>query len=134
VTTAARKTVLVVDDDRDVRATFTDALESEGYSVVTTADGHEALEWLMRAQATGAPLPDVILLDLQMPKMGGAELRARLEAEPAFDAIPVVALSGEMAPPTPPTPVPGDPVYAGTLHKPIALDTLLAVVCAHCEA
>jgi CheY-like chemotaxis protein len=137
VTTAARKTVLVVDDDRDVRATFTDALESEGYCVVTAADGLEALEWLTRAQATGASLPDVILLDLQMPKMGGAELRARIGAEPAFDAIPVVALSGEMAPPTASTPAvrpPGDPAYAGTLHKPIALDALLAVVCAHCRA
>jgi CheY-like chemotaxis protein len=122
------KTVLVVDDDRDVREVMSEALESEGYRVVTLVDGFEAIEWLGEARKTGATLPDVILLDLQMPRMGGAVVRGWLAEQPELCMIPVVTLSGEIPPLVPPV---DETLHSGILRKPIALDTLLAVVSAN---
>ena len=60
-------TVLVADDDPDLRATVRDTLEAEGYGVLNAQNGLEALDLL---RATAPPL--VVLLDLQMPKLDGA--------------------------------------------------------------
>lgn len=69
-------TVLVVDDDDDLREVVVDALERQDLRVVEAADGHEALDYV---EAHG--LPDLILLDMNMPGMTGwqfaGELRAR---------------------------------------------------------
>jgi len=60
-------TVLVADDDPDIRETVGDILEAEGYGVLKAQNGTEALDLL---RATAPPL--VVLLDLQMPKLDGA--------------------------------------------------------------
>ena len=60
-------TVLVADDDPDIRETVGDILEAEGYGVLKAQNGTEALD-LLRATAP----PRVVLLDLQMPKLDGA--------------------------------------------------------------
>ncbi len=60
-------TVLVADDDPDLRETVRDILEAEGYGVLNAQNGIEALDLL---HATAPPL--VVLLDLQMPKLDGA--------------------------------------------------------------
>jgi CheY-like chemotaxis protein len=62
------RTVLVVDDNPDIRVALTDILEDEGYGVMHATNGLEALDKLR----TDAPRPCVILLDLMMPKMDGA--------------------------------------------------------------
>ncbi len=80
--------VLVVEDDQDIRVTLEDTLASEGMRVATAANGAEALAYL-RAHA----LPDVILLDLMMPVMDGPEFRAAQLADDRLAAIPVVVLS-----------------------------------------
>lgn len=68
-------TVLVVDDDDDIRITLYEALTDEGYEVIEAADGAEGLEQLCRAQQ-----PLVVLLDLMMPRLNGAGfLRAVVE-------------------------------------------------------
>jgi CheY-like chemotaxis protein len=56
------KVVLIVEDDEHIRATLQEALESDGYSVVTATNGKEALDALQKL-----PRADVILLDLMMP-------------------------------------------------------------------
>jgi len=118
------KTVLVVDDDRDIRDVLTDALEAEGYRVVTAADGQEALDWLRK----GAARPCVILLDLMMPRLDGMQFRTETLNDPELAVIPVVVLSA-------------DPSiintakslnFAGSLRKPVPLEALLAAVHAHC--
>jgi CheY-like chemotaxis protein len=84
------KRVLLVDDDDDLREALSDLLAVGGYDVVSVPGGGEALAWLGRN-----PRPDLILLDLMMPGMTGAELKARLDRDPCLGGVPVVVLSGD---------------------------------------
>ena len=79
--------VLIADDDRDIRETLQEILEAEGYRVGVAKNGAEALE---KARASR---PSVILLDLFMPVMDGAEFRRRQLQDPAVADIPVVVVS-----------------------------------------
>ena len=84
----AGKRVLVVDDDRVIQQLLEVNLELEGYLVAGTAsDGQEAI-------AMAAELkPDLILLDIMMPKMDGLEVCRQLKADPKLAKIPIVLLS-----------------------------------------
>ena len=73
----SRNTVLVVDDDEDIRFVLTDLLDSEGYKPVEAENGQRALEALEHM-----PLPCVVLLDLMMPVMDGHEFLRRVRASP----------------------------------------------------
>jgi two-component system cell cycle response regulator len=79
-------TVLIVDDDRDIVAFVADALEAEGYDVLSGLE-EEALRLAHDKH------PDVILLDIMMPGMDGEEVSRRLRADPATAGIPIVAMS-----------------------------------------
>ena len=81
-------TVLVVDDEPLIAMALEAALEDAGHEVVTAANGRQGLERL-----AGAPRPDVVLLDMMMPVMGGAAMRAAMTADLDLRAIPVVVLS-----------------------------------------
>jgi PAS domain S-box-containing protein len=81
-------TVLVVDDEALVRTQLRRTLELRGYVVVEAPDGRSALDHL----ASGAPRPDVVILDMTMPDLDGAEVLRRLRA--AGDRVPVVISSG----------------------------------------
>ena len=83
------QTVMIVDDDNDIRESLADALTEEGYLVVQARHGAEALEHLRAAQA----LPAVILLDLMMPVMDGAEFRERQRHDPHLSTVPVVLIT-----------------------------------------
>jgi signal transduction histidine kinase len=87
--------VLLVEDDRDVRETLGDLLEAEGYEVVCADNGQDALGRLR----TGQALPDVIVLDLNMPVMDGWQFRAIQKDDPALSGIPVVAVSADRSAP-----------------------------------
>ena len=86
----ARARILVVEDDADIRTALCAVLAEEGYAVASAADGREALA-VLRA----GPLPRVILLDLMMPVMAGADFRAAQLAEPSLAAIPIVLLTAD---------------------------------------
>jgi CheY-like chemotaxis protein len=83
-----RMTVLLVDDAEDVRRMYQDFLEDAGMRVVTAADGASALE------AIGYESPDVIVLDLSMPRMSGWDVIKHLKQEPWTRRVPIVVLSG----------------------------------------
>jgi CheY-like chemotaxis protein len=83
--------IFVVDDDPGIRESLADVLEDEGYTVVTAVDGREALAKL-RGQG---PVPCVILLDLMMPVMNGAQFYAEQQRDPALASIPVVVISAD---------------------------------------
>jgi DNA-binding response OmpR family regulator len=83
----ARKTVLVVDDHRQLRALVRASLESAGFNVLEATDGDEAL-----ASVRAVP-PDLILLDIMMPRVSGWDVIANLLAERSTDEIPIVFIS-----------------------------------------
>jgi CheY-like chemotaxis protein len=81
------KSILVVDDNADVRAVLTDVLELLGCSVKTASNGLEALERLAQFR------PDLILLDWMMPVMDGRDFGVTLRKQPGGAHIPVVLTS-----------------------------------------
>jgi two-component system chemotaxis response regulator CheY len=78
------KTCLVVDDSRVIRKVSRRILEDLGFEVAEAGDGVEAMAWC------GAVLPDVVLLDWQMPQMDGLEFLRRLRGLPGGDAPKVI--------------------------------------------
>jgi CheY-like chemotaxis protein len=81
------QTILVADDAPDIVNLVRLLLEWKGYSVAAAANGEDAL-----AQAQ-AIVPDLILLDVRMPKMSGLKVLAHLQADPSLVDVPVVMLS-----------------------------------------
>jgi CheY-like chemotaxis protein len=81
------KRILLVEDDRFLRKAAETTLRRHGFTVCTAADGEEALQRLQ------AETPDLVLLDLIMPKMQGFEVLRRMKQNPATKQIPVVVLS-----------------------------------------
>jgi CheY-like chemotaxis protein len=68
-------TILVVDDDKNLRRLYQSELEAEGYQVILAENGQQALE-LAAAQS-----PDLVVMDIRMPEMDGLEAMARLLQE-----------------------------------------------------
>lgn len=81
------KRVLIVEDDRFLRRACQARLEQQGYTILTAADGEEALR-IARTE-----IPDLILLDLLMPKLNGLEVLRVLRSEEGTRTIPVLVLS-----------------------------------------
>jgi len=84
--------VLVIDDSAAGRLALTETLSSFGCAVVTAADGLEGLETLGSALAEDRPF-GLVLLDMQMPGLGGAEVLRRLREEPVTRMLPVIAMT-----------------------------------------
>lgn len=85
-------TIMVVDDNEMDLCLVVSTLERAGYSVVSARDGGQALE-IIRKQ-----LPDVALLDCEMPVMGGVELCRQMKADPSLSHIPVLFFTGNDTP------------------------------------
>jgi chemosensory pili system protein ChpA (sensor histidine kinase/response regulator) len=81
--------VLVVDDSPSVRRVLTNLIKNAGWKPVTAKDGLDALETLHHS----ANAPDLILLDVEMPRMDGYELLATLRSQEAYQSIPVVMVT-----------------------------------------
>jgi CheY-like chemotaxis protein len=82
------KTILVVDDSKLFRVEKEHTLRKAGYLVVTAVDGLEALAVARES------LPDLILLDMMLPKLDGTSVLQALKADPVTAKIPVVVLTG----------------------------------------
>jgi CheY-like chemotaxis protein len=122
-TGAAGRSVLVVDDDHDIRDTLQAILEQEGYRASTARNGREALA---RAREER---PGVILLDLFMPGMDGARFLRQKQRDPELAPIPVFVISAaadvrERV---------ADLPVAGYLDKPLEIDRVLRVVARFCR-
>ncbi|WP_329207144.1 response regulator [Streptomyces sp. NBC_01696] len=79
--------VLVVDDNKVIRQLIRVNLELEGFEVVTAADGVECLDLVHEVR------PDVITLDVVMPRLDGVQTAARLRADPRTGHLPVAVIS-----------------------------------------
>ena len=84
-----KRRVLLVDDERDIVKFIGKGLEVAGYEVLTALDGEEAL--------TKAALgrPEVIILDLMLPKRSGFELCALLKKDPQLRTVPIIIFTGK---------------------------------------
>jgi two-component system phosphate regulon response regulator PhoB len=90
------KTVLVVDDDSDIRTLITWKLALAGYASLSAADGEAAVA----AAHGGSPAapgvrPDIVLLDWTMPRMSGIEVCEALRAEPSTADLPIILLTAK---------------------------------------
>lgn len=79
------KTVLLVDDEANIRFVYEEELKEDGYRVISAANGQEALELFANEQ------PDLVILDIQMPGMNGIEVLRRMKTKNS--AVPVILSS-----------------------------------------
>jgi CheY-like chemotaxis protein len=112
-------TILLVEDDLDVREALAETLRDEGYAVECATDGVEALTYLR-----GGGRPGLILLDLMMPRMSGSEFRLLQKKDPMLAHYPVVLLSADSRMREKAVALETD----GAVRKPIDIDELLSVI------
>ena len=84
------KLVMVIDDSTTVRKIVETCLSREGFEVKGFSDGVEAMSWFMTPQAR---IPDLVILDIGLPKMDGYDVARRLKAKPQFNNTVIVMLS-----------------------------------------
>jgi twitching motility two-component system response regulator PilH len=116
----SRVTVLIVDDDPDQHTVCGVFLEHAGYAVLHAFDGQEGME-VARARQ-----PDLVLMDIRMPRMDGITARRDLAAEPGTARIPIVAVSADVL--TWPEWRALEEGFAGHLPKPCNLERIAALV------
>jgi CheY-like chemotaxis protein len=110
--------VLLVEDDKDIREAVSAVLEAEGYTVLTAGNGQEALKILERGQ------PCVVLLDLMMPVMDGWDFMEAVKKTRRLEDLPVVVVSAY-----------SERKAEGVrrvLKKPLDVNQLLAAVADYC--
>jgi CheY-like chemotaxis protein len=112
-------TLLIVDDERDIRESLQEYFEDEGIRAEIAANGAEALERLMRD-----PLPCVVILDLIMPIVNGNEVYDRMQKDPRLAKVPVIISTSD------PSRAPSGVLI---MKKPIDLDLLLTTVRQYCD-
>src|SRR4051812_3236776 len=86
-TTPKNQTILIIDDELPFRQIYRDILRLDGYTVAEAEDGEEALKMI------AASPPNLILLDLVMPKVSGFDVLSQLKSNPQLQNIPVVVYS-----------------------------------------
>ena len=86
---SAVKTILIADDDEDLRLLVQVTLENPTYRILTAADGRKALEAVHEHQ------PDLLILDWMMPGLTGCEVTTQLRQNPETFAIPVIMLTAK---------------------------------------
>jgi signal transduction histidine kinase len=112
-----RKLILLVEDDRSIREAVQSVLEDEGYEVLQSGNGRDALDRLRSGVR-----PDLVVLDLRMPVMDGWEFRAAQKNDPNLAGIPVLAVSADGS-------AKAEAIAAdGYLRKPLSTRTLLETV------
>lgn len=116
------QSVLVVEDDEDIRTTMVQIIESEGYRTESAVNGHEALELLRRIEK-----PCLVLLDMMMPIMNGREFLDAIMKDSVLAPIPVLIVSA-IADRT------STNGAVGFLKKPIEIGMVLEMVDRYCRA
>ena len=123
-----RNRILVVDDEADIVGWLKHSLSHSGYRVAEAYDGIQALE------AVAADKPDLILLDMKMPRMDGRTALRRLRAEEESRDIPVIVLSANAVADDAERRQLMDLGVRGFLNKPVTMEQLIAEIRKHLEA
>jgi two-component system chemotaxis response regulator CheY len=114
------KSIISVDDSSTMRKMVSFTLKSAGYDVIEAADGAEALT-MLKARPV-----DLVISDINMPKLNGIELTRQLRSQPGYGRVPIILLTTES---DPGKKAEGRAAGAtGWIVKPFSQDQLLAVV------
>jgi CheY-like chemotaxis protein len=116
-----RATILVVEDSEDAREALVLLLEMEGYQAVRAGNGREALDYL-----DGALSPELIILDLWMSLMNGAQFRREQMKDARLAAIPAIITTASSDGPV-------DVDATEVVAKPFHIEKLLAIVSRYCK-
>jgi len=81
------KKILIVEDNPSNMRLIKLALRAKGYTLLEAIDGKEAIDVVLKEQ------PDIIILDIQLPKMSGIEVAGKLKKNPVFRHIPIIAVT-----------------------------------------
>lgn len=118
----AEPSILIVDDDADIREALIDILTDHGYHVLAMRNGREALDHLRRGAR-----PRLILLDAMMPVMDGLTFRREQLIDPELRGLPVLMISASSR-----SKVDAQGLgFVGVMSKPINLERLLEVIERH---
>lgn len=117
----ADKLVLIVDDDESVRELIEFIVKKEGFRTEKAADGEEALN---KARAVN---PDLILLDLMLPKFGGFEILRELQADET-GSIPIVIITGRYTDRSTSDMIKQEPNVRDFIEKPVKPQVLTALI------
>ena len=85
-----KKKILIVEDEHDMRTLLTLHLGTSGYDIFIASDGQEGLDEAVSV------VPDLIILDLMLPRVGGYEVCSRLKADQRFNRIPIIMFSARV--------------------------------------
>ena len=113
-------TVLIVEDEEDLREMMRDALELSGFTVVTAREGRDALEKISKIERLC-----LVLLDLLMPGMNGWEFFEKLRERPELATVPVIVHTS--------TPNRAPLGATRVLQKPVLFEQLISVVREYCQ-
>jgi two-component system cell cycle response regulator DivK len=121
----AREQVLVVEDNEKNMKLFRDVLQAAGYSTFAATTGREAVE------LAAEHVPDLVLMDVQLPDIDGIEALARLRGDERTASVPVLAVTAQA--------MQGDRErftaagFDGYISKPVDIIALVAAVRQHCD-
>ena len=113
---SAATIILIVEDDQHLRLFYRQVLMMSGYTVVAVEDGIDALRHI----ETDAP--DLVVLDIELPRLGGRDVQRELAAHAATRSIPIVVVTGSD------TAALDSRAFVCILRKPVTADSMLATV------
>lgn len=119
--------IFVIEDEKDIRDSLTEALESEGYSTICASNGREAIQMFEGGAEVPEKMPDLILLDHLMPFMNGASFLVRAKQNRHLADIPTILMSADRRMTQKAAVFGAD----GYLHKPLELDDLFGTIEGH---
>jgi CheY-like chemotaxis protein len=120
--------VLLVEDDADTREVVRMLLEEEGYQTAVATDGQQAIDYL----TTCEELPCLVLLDLLMPRVGGAAVLRWMRTQPRLAKVPVAVISARPQSSGAQVASTFRDHVIGVLQKPFDIDRVLTLLEEHC--
>lgn len=112
--------VLIIDDEPTITMILKEVLMDEGYEITTAINGLNGLEVLQRQL-----IPDIIIIDLLMPRMGGRDFIITIRSKPEFADIPILLITGAIPNPQD---FPPENSYQDIIYKPFDIEDVLAKV------